>query len=785
MVNASVGVNLLCNAWFEIPTNTSELIYGSQTQMPRTTSTKSKESYIVPAPKIPYIKDSEKPTEPKAELLDYLRQMYEIRNFEDTVYRLLREGTIKGASHLYAGQEAVAVGAISCLEERDVIASTHRGHGHCGAIGNLHAKSGGEAARQEHWNKMMAELMGKATGYCKGRGGSMHIADVMKGNLGSTGIVGGNIPIGTGAALAEKLKGTGAVVLTFFGDGAVNTGAFHEALNMGSALLCGLPVVYICENNLYGMSVPFHAKSVECAGQASRIEDIAIRALAYGIPGVIVDGMDVLAVRKAVKQAIDLARKESIPTLIECKTYRWYGHSSSDQRAYRTREEEAQWRERDPIIVLRKKLTEFGIATEEEMDEIEQMAVKTIEEATKFALESPYPDVSELYDDIYVPVDKVKLAAEVKAEQQRLPKIKEIEAEVRKVAGSVLPKLKPSDAKEIEAKYGVPIKTYGQAIVEAQAEEMRRDPNVIVMGEDVGLYGGAYAATRGLLDEFGPTRVIDTAISEAAIVGAAGGAAMRGLRPVAEIMYIDFLTISSDQLIHNLSYNRYMFGGKTKVPAVIRTEGGVGRSIAAHHSESLEAMFLHIPGLYVVMPSTPYDAKGLLKASIRDDNPVLFIEHKVMYSSVYGPVPDEDYVIPLGVADIKREGTDATIVAYCRMLHFALDAAEKLAAEGINVEVIDPRTLNPLDIGCIAKSVRKTGRLITVSEGYPRCGVGAEIVRQFMDYKFEDGTSGFDYLDAQPIMLSGKDCPIPMSEPLEDAVVPRVSDIIEAVKSIV
>jgi pyruvate/2-oxoglutarate/acetoin dehydrogenase E1 component len=495
--------------------------------------------------------------------------------------------------------------------------------------------------------------------------------------------------------------------------------------------------------------------------------------------------MDVMAVRRAVAKAVDRARKGQGPSLVECKTYRWYGHSSSDQRAYRTREEEAEWKQRDPLLVLRKKLIEFGIATEAECDEAEQKAVKTIEVATKFALDSPYPEVSELYNDIYVPVDKQQLAADIKAEQAVLPGIKQIEADVRKVAGATLPKLKASEVKTLEEKHGVPIKMYGQAIVDAQAEEMRRDKNVIVMGEDIGLYGGAYAATKGLYDEFGPTRVIDTAISEAAIVGAAGGAAMRGIRPVAEIMYIDFLTISSDQLIHNLGYNRYMFGGKTKVPAVVRTEGGVGRSIAAHHSESLEAMFMNIPGIYIVMPSTPYDAKGLLKASIRDDNPVLFIEHKVMYSSVYGPVPDDDYVIPLGVADIKRPGKDATIVAYCRMLHFALDAAEKLAAEGIDVEVIDPRTLNPLDTECIAKSVRRTQKLITVSEGYPRCGVAGEIVRQVMEYKFEDGTTGFDYLDAQPVMLSGKDCPIPMSEPLEDACVPTVADIVAAVKAIV
>ncbi|MDO8683782.1 MAG: dehydrogenase E1 component subunit alpha/beta, partial [Armatimonadota bacterium] len=694
--------------------------------------------------------------ETKETLLDFLRQMCEIRFFEDKVYSLLREGTIKGASHLYAGQEAVAVGAISAIEDRDVIASTHRGHGHCGAMGRKHART--EKDRQDHWNKMMAELMGKQTGYCKGRGGSMHIADVEKGNLGSTGIVGGNIPIGTGAALAEKLKGEGAVVLCFFGDGATNTGAFHESLNMGSTLLCGLPIVYICENNLYGMSVPFHNKSVDCAGQASNVEDIAVRAKAYAMPGEVVDGMDVLAVKAAIEIAVERARTESVPTLIECKTYRWYGHSSSDQRVYRTREEEKEWHDRCPITVLRGKMLKAGVATEAELDAIQAKAEQTIEIATQFALDSPYPDVADLYNDIYVPVDAQKLESDKAAEVVVRSKVRVIEDEVRAMAREVsganpkaaLPKLKADATKAVHDKYGVPIISYGQAIVEAHREEMKRDESVVIMGEDVGIYGGAYAATRGLLDEFGTKRVMDTAISEMAIAGAAGGAAMRGIRPVAEIMYVDFATISSDQIIHNIAYNRYMFGGKTKVPCVIRTEGGVGRCIAAHHSESLEAWFMHIPGLYVVMPSTPYDAKGLLKASIRDDNPVIFIEHKVLYSGVVGPVPSEDYIIPLGVADIKREGTDVTIIAYSRMVHFALDAALELEKMGISAEVVDPRTLQPLDVETLANSIRKTGRVITVSEGYPRCGVGPEIVRQACEFKFSNGYTGFDYLDAQP-----------------------------------
>lgn len=719
----------------------------------------------------------------KDELRDYLRQMYEIRFFEEKVSELLKVGMIKGASHLYAGEEAVAVGAISTLTNDDVIASTHRGHGHCGAMGNKHA--GNEAERQDHWNKMMAELMGKATGYCKGRGGSMHIADVQKGNLGSTGIVGGNIPIGTGAALAEKLKGTNNVVLCFFGDGASNTGSFHESLNMGATLLGGLPIVYICENNLYGMSVPFCEKSVEDAGCASRITNVADRACAYGIPSEIVDGMDILAVREAVSRAVERARKGQ-PSLIEAKTYRWFGHSISDQRIYRTKDEEAEWKSKCPLVQFSKKLLDEGLFSEAELNETRDKAFETIEKATQFAIDSPYPDPSELFDDVYVPVDVEKLEADKAAEKPLAAKIKVAEDEIRRsvLEKGPLPKLTKDVAGKFEEKFGIPILTYGQAIVEAQREEMAKDETVIVMGEDVGLYGGAYAATRGLYADFGPNRVIDTAISEAAIAGAASGAAMRGLRPIPEIMYIDFATIASDQIIHNMAYNRYMFGGKTRVPCVLRTEGGVGRCIAAHHSESLEAWFMHIPGLYVVMPSTPYDAKGLLKSAIRDDNPVIFIEHKVLYSGVMGPVPPEDYTIPLGVADIKREGTDATILAYCRMLHFALDAAIELEKEGISVEVVDPRTLNPLDVETIASSVRKTGRLITVSEGYPRCGLGPEFVRQVSEFRFADGTLGFDYFDAPPAILAGKDVPIPMSEPLENACVPTRDDIIQAVKSV-
>ncbi len=318
---------------------------------------------------------------------------------------------------------------------------------------------------------------------------------------------------------------------------------------------------------------------------------------------------------------------------------------------------------------------------------------------------------------------------------------------------------------------------YRQALNEALSEEMDRDERVFLMGEDIAIYGGAYGVTRGLYEKFGEERVRDTAISEAAIAGAAAGAAMTGMRPVAEIMYIDFSTISSDEIINIIAKNRYMFGGKTTVPVVIRTEGGTGRGIAAHHSQSLESLYVHIPGLYVVMPATPHDAKGLLKSCIRDDNPVMFIEHKSLYGTK-GPVPEEEYTVPIGAAEIKKQGEDVTVIAYSRMVLLALEAAGELSGEGTECEVIDLRTLKPLDINTIMESVKKTGKAVVVSEACKTGGVAGEILSRIVE-------EGFDYLDAPVVRVAGADVPIPMSPALEEVSVPRKVDIIEAVRSIV
>jgi 2-oxoisovalerate dehydrogenase E1 component len=672
----------------------------------------------------------------KQDLLDVLRQMLEIRYFEETVYDLLGKNVIKGASHLYAGEEAVAVGAISTLRDDDLITSTHRGHGHCHARGDGLATTPQE--KQDHLNKMMAELCGRANGYCKGRGGSMHIADVERGNLGATGIVGGNIPVATGAGLAVKLQGTDRVVLCFFGDGASNTGNFHESLNLAS--VWALPVVYIVENNLYGMSVPF------C--KASKCPDVAARACAYQMPGQVVNGMDVIAVRTAVRQAVERARRGEGPSLIECKTYRWFGHSRSDPCVYRTREEEQEWKKLDPILSLETRLKAAGIAADDEIAAVEGAAASAVKAATEFALNSPWPSPTALYDDVYAP--SATGPADVEEERQLRRRVRS-GAPIREIA-------------------------YWQALNEALREEMDRDSRVFVMGEDVGEYGGAYGVTRDLASAYGQERVRDTPISEAIIGGAAVGSAMAGMRPVAEIMYVDFTPLAMDQIANQGAKNRYMFGGKTIVPMVIRTQGGTGRSIAAHHSQSLEALWVHFPGIYVVMPATPYDAKGLLKAAIRDDNPVLFIEHKMLYRQK-GPVPEEDYIVPLGVADVAREGTDVTVVAYSRMRYLALEAADLLAREGISVEVIDPRTLKPLDLDTILASVRKTGRLVGVTEAYKTGSFISELFALVNE-------AAFDFLDAPMVRVTGADVPIPMSETLETAAIPSTAQIVAAIRSV-
>jgi len=458
--------------------------------------------------------------------------------------------------------------------------------------------------------------------------------------------------------------------------------------------------------------------------------------------------MDVLAVRGAVEKAVARARQGKGPTIVEAKTYRYYGHSHSDPRAYRTKEEEQAYKDRDPITVLSEALKAVGMLNDDELESLNKSVKDKLKEAMVYSEASPAPDAAELETDVYAP--SIFTVRDVEDEAKLREQVK-TDTNMRQIS-------------------------YAESIQEALREEMQRDESVFIMGEDVGLYGGAYGATRGLFQEFGQWRVIDTPISEATIGGAAVGAAMAGMRPVAEIMYVDFTPLTMDQIANQGAKNRYMFGGKTSVPMVVRTEGGAGRAIAAHHSQSLESLWTHFPGIYVVMPATPYDVKGLLKAAIRDNNPVMFIEHKMLYKTK-GPVPQGEYLIPLGVADVKRRGKDLTIVTYSRQVLNALEAAEMLAKEGIDAEVIDLRSLKPLDAQTIVESVKKTGRLVGVTEAYENTSFINEVMAVVNE-------QAFDWLDAPMQRVAAANVPVPRAEVLEDLAIPNVQRIVDACRKV-
>ncbi|PYQ76241.1 MAG: hypothetical protein DMG04_04310 [Acidobacteria bacterium] len=588
--------------------------------------------------------------------LQMYRRMLAIRLFEERVNDLYTRALMPGLAHLYIGEEAVAVGVCEALRKDDYITSTHRGHGHC-------------LAKGASPDLMFAELLGKKAGYCKGKGGSMHIADHANGNLGANAIVGGSAALATGAAYSSKYLNQGRVVVCFFGEGALGQGVLYESMNL--AQLWKLPVVYVCENNLYNEYTHFTETT---AGE------IVARPAAFGIQSATVDGQNVRAVYDVGSKLVDRARKGEGPAFVLANTYRFRGHHVGDisRDYYRTKQEEQRWmEERDPIKILGAYLTGDHIVEQAELDRV-------------------------------------------------------------------------------------------------QDEEMRRDERVVLLGEDVAEAGTAFKVLTGLVQEFGPKRVVDTPISEAGFTGIGVGAAMTGMRPIVDIMFGDFLALVMDQLANQAAKIHYMSGGKWRVPLVVRATLGASRRSAAQHSQSLHAWPSHIPGLKVVVPSTPYDAKGLMKSAIRDDNPVVFFEDKMQYK-VKGDVPSEEYTIPLGVAEVKREGRDITIVATSSMVQVAVGAARMLEAIGIDAEVVDPRTTWPLDEKTIVDSVKKTSRAIVVDEGYGRYGVASEIASVIAEGAFYN-------LDAPVTRVAAMHVPIPFSPPLEDATIPTEKAVFDTAK---
>ena len=648
--------------------------------------------------------------------VDLYRTMRRIRAFDEKVAELFQGGEIKGTAHSYVGQEAVAAGVCASLGPEDFMASHHRGHGHC-------------IAKGARLDLMMAELMGRESGYCQGLGGSMHIADLGLNILGANGIVGAAMPLSTGAGLAARLDGSGRVAVAFFGDGAANQGVFHESLNLAS--VWKLPIVFICENNQYALSTSFR--------DTTSVDQVAERATAYGIPGRTIDGNDVVEVYETVREAVERARAGEGPTLIEAMTYRWGGHSMrANIRDPRGEEEYAAWMARDPVGRAEREIVEVEIVDETGVEAIGADVVKELDTAVEFGRTAAQPAADVLRTAVYAPHEAFE----------------EPEPARRRNGRSL---------------------TFVEALNEAFHQEMERDSRVVVMGEDVGATGGIFGATKGLIEKYGKDRVRDTPISEAGFVGCGVGAAIAGLRPVVEIQIFDFIALTMDMLVNQAAKFRFMLGGKNTVPVVIRGPQGGGIRMAAQHSQSLEAWFTHVPGLVVVAPSGPYEAKGLLTAAIRDSNPVIFLEAKLQYLEPAGPVPEEAYAIPIGKAAVKREGTDVTVVATMAMVPRALAAAESLARQGHSVEVIDPRTLKPLDEDTLLASVRKTRRLVIAHEACLTGGFGAEVAALAAE-------KAFDWLDAPVARVAALDTPMPYNEALERQVIPSQQRIADAIR---
>jgi 2-oxoisovalerate dehydrogenase E1 component len=454
------------------------------------------------------------------------------------------------------------------------------------------------------------------------------------------------------------------------------------------------------------------------------------------MPGETIDGNDVEAVYKAAAKAVENVRAGRGPRMLECVTYRWHGHMLGDDQRYRAKEEVEEWKARCPIKIHGERLVSEGIITSEQADDIRNRAGDMVVDAVHFASEGTDPDPGSLRADVYAADPPIMEAAPTGATST--------------ITGS-------------------------SAINLALAEEMRRDPSVFLMGEDVAL-GGYMAVTNNLVEEFGADRVRDTPISEYAIVGAAVGAAMSGLRPVAEILFSDFITTAMDPIVNQAAKLRYMSGGQYRMPLVVRAPGGVGLGVAAQHSQSFEALLMGIPGLVIAAPGTPRDCRGMLKTAIRSDNPVLFFEHKLLYL-MEGEVPEDEELIPFGKAAIRREGADVTIVALLYTVNLSMEAAEQLAAEGIESEVIDLRTLSPLDTETVLNSVAKTGRLLTVEEGPVRGGWGAEVVARA-------AAAAHGLLQAPPVRLGASDNPIPFNKGLENLSVPDTDRIVSAVRKL-
>ncbi len=586
---------------------------------------------------------------------------------------------------------------------------------------------------------LFAEALGRVDGVNKGKGGAPHISDPASGSMLTTAIVGGNAPIANGLALASKMRGTDKVTIVNFGDGATSIGAVHEAMNMAG--VWKLPVIFMCQNNQIGEYTP--------VPEYTASKDFASRAEAYGFKGVKLDGNDPVAFHNGMKEIIEEVRAGNGPVFVEAVTMRLGGHAGVGFTTHLSDEDLAAAKEAWPVPRTRAMLLEKGICTEEELAAIDKAAKDEVAEAIAFALKCEITGEEEMLLDVYGD-----------------PTVAPRRGQREKRAAETLPTGETREMPMFEA------------IQDAIETSLETDPEVFFLGEDIGdIPGGVFKCFKGLQTKYGE-RIRPTPIAEQAIIGATTGAALAGMRPVAEIMFIDFVGVCLDQIANHAAKQRYMSGGATNLPMTMRmiTGGGLG-GLGAQHSQSLEATLLHNPGLKVVYPSTPADAKGLLLSCIFDDDPCVQIESMFLTYTTREEVPLGDYRIPLGVAKVRREGSDISLITYGWHVQKCLEAAEELAKEGINAEVIDLRTLMPLDYDRILSSVEKTGRALVVHAATEFCGLGSEIASTINEELFSK-------LKAPASRFGAAYAPIAYSKHIETAQIPNSGSIATRVREL-
>ena len=616
------------------------------------------------------------------------------RFIENRMLFLLRQGKIsKWFSGI--GQEAISVGSTFALNDDDVILPMHR---------NL----GVFTTRNIDLDKLFSQLFGKEGGFTKGRDRTFHFGHIEKNIIGMISHLAAMLPVACGLALSYKLKKEKRIALAYIGDGATSEGDFHEAVNLAS--VWELPVIFLIENNGYGLSTP--------TSEQFKCKNLADRALGYGIEGRVVDGNNVVEVYEVVKELSAKIRKKNMPVIIEAKTFRMRGHEEASGIKYIPKKLIDDWAKKDPLKLFEQYLFKNKILNDSIKEDIADKVEKTI-----------------------LPIIEKSL--------NKSPNISDEESEINNVyATSKLSSYTMQSIGKTEIRYV-------DAIKDALYNKLSSDDKVIIMGQDIAEYGGVFKVTEGFVDEFGKERIRNTPITESAVIGTAMGLSISGYKPVVEMQFADFVSVGFSQIVNNLAKTYYRWGQSVNVTLRLPTGGGIGAG--PFHSQNTEAWFFHVPGLKIVYPYSPYDAKGLLIAAIEDPNPVLFFEHKYLYRSIKSNVPKKEYAIEIGKASVVKKGSDLSIITYGLAVKWALDYAKE---SPYDVEILDLRTLVPLDIESIYDTVKKTNRVLILHEDNITGGIGGEISSLISE-------NCFDALDAPIMRLGSIDTPVPFSANIE------------------